>query len=295
MRYVSVDEGRRADGLRLVLSKGLPGPWGVAAKAIVDIKRLDYLALAQEVGAENAELRAWTGQVSAPVLAWNDEPPCTDSLEILFLAERLAPSPRLIPEDVAERVRMFGIAREIIGRQGLGWERRVMLLAPIVRAGQADAGAQAMASRYGCVEASAERASGEVVRIVSFLARELRAQLARGSRYFVGDALSAADLYWAAFSLMLQPLPTPNARCRSTCATRIPRRIRRLQPRCDRNCSHTAISCSANISGCRWIFGPRRIEIRPTVCASDVGRHSCRRECRIEIRPAVCASDVGRH
>jgi len=207
VRYVSVDEGRRADGLRLVLSKGLPGPWGVAAKAIVDIKRLDYLALAQEVGAENAELRAWTGQVSAPVLAWNDEPPCTDSLEILFLAERLAPSPRLIPEDVAERVRMFGIAREIIGRQGLGWERRVMLLAPIVQAGQADAGAQAMASRYGCVEASAERASGEVVRIVSFLARELRAQLARGSRYFVGDALSAADLYWAAFSLMLQPLP----------------------------------------------------------------------------------------
>lgn len=207
MRYVSVDEGRRADGLRLVLSKGLPGPWGVAAKAIVDIKKLSYLAVSQEVGGENTELRDWTGQVSAPVLVWNDEPPCTDSLDILLLAERLAPEPRLIPKAVAERVRMFGIAREIIGRRGLGWMRRLMLLAPMLHLDDVDAGTLAMAVRYGCREESPQRAAAEVVRIVGFLEETLAAQHAHGNRYLVGHDLSAADIYWAAFSLMLSPLP----------------------------------------------------------------------------------------
>lgn len=207
MRYASVTEGRRATGLRLVLSKGLPGPWGVAAKAILDIKGLAYLAVEQEVGGENAGLREWTGQVSAPVLAWNDEPPCSDSLDILFLAERLAPAPRLIPGDVDERVRMFGIAREIVGRRGLGWMRRAMLLAPLLQGGRADGGVQAMAARYGCVEETFAGAAAALTDIVSFLARTLAAQHARDSRYLVGSALSAADIYWAAFSIMLHPLP----------------------------------------------------------------------------------------
>lgn len=207
MRYLSVEEGRQAGGLRLVLTQGVPGPWGEAAKAIMRVKGLDYLALAQEAGGDNAALRAWTGQVSAPVAAWNDEPPCTDSTDILFLAERLAPSPRLIPEDVAERARMFGITREIIGRQGLGWMRRVMLMAPLVGARDVAPGLRAMAQRYGCHLDSADAAEREVVRILEFLAGVLATQGERGSRYLVGNALSAADLYWATFSVMLQPLP----------------------------------------------------------------------------------------
>lgn len=207
MRYVTVAEGRRAPGLRLVLSAGVPGPWGEAAKAILRVKGLDYVAVAQEVGGENAELREWTGQVSAPVAAWNDEPPCTDSLDILFLAERLAPSPRLIPADLAERARMFGIAREIIGRRGLGWMRRAMLIAPLLGDPGAAPGVRAMGARYGCHEESRAGAEAEVVRIVAFLAQTLAAQRAAGSRYLVGETLSAADLYWATFSNMLQPLP----------------------------------------------------------------------------------------
>ena len=207
MYYASIDEGRQATGLRLVLSEGLPGPWGVAAKAIVDIKKLSYLAVSQEVGGENTALRDWTGQVSAPVLAWNDEPPCTDTLDILFLAERLAPEPRLIPEDVEERVRMFGIAREIVGRRGLGWMRRLMLLAPMLQLDEVDAGTLAMAARYGCREESPQQAAAEVARMLGFLEQTLAARQALGSRYLVGKTLTAADIYWAAFSLMLKPLP----------------------------------------------------------------------------------------
>ena len=44
MRYLSVEEGRKAPGLRLVLTQGVPGPWGESAKAIFKIKGLAYQA-----------------------------------------------------------------------------------------------------------------------------------------------------------------------------------------------------------------------------------------------------------
>jgi glutathione S-transferase len=207
MKYATVEQGRNARGLRLVLSQGVPGPWGEAAKALFRVKGLDYLAVAQEGGGENAALRDWTGQVSAPVAVWEDEPPRTDSLDILFLAERLAPSPRLIPEDVEQRVHMFGIAREIIGRRGLGWMRRIMIFAPMIRSGHAPEGIRNMASRYGYRDELAESAPVEVARILGFLAETLERQRARGSRYLVGDALTAADIYWATFSNFVSPMP----------------------------------------------------------------------------------------
>ncbi len=43
------------------------------------------------------------------------------------------------------------------------------------------------------------------------LAGRLHAQRERGCDYLLGSALSAADLYWATFAVMLQPLP--EAKC----------------------------------------------------------------------------------
>ena len=34
MEYLSVEEAKNRSGLRLVLTRGVPGPWGEAAKAI---------------------------------------------------------------------------------------------------------------------------------------------------------------------------------------------------------------------------------------------------------------------
>ncbi len=50
MRYLSIEEGRKAPGLRLVLTQGVPGPWGEAAKAIFKVKGLAYRAVAQAGG-----------------------------------------------------------------------------------------------------------------------------------------------------------------------------------------------------------------------------------------------------
>ena len=43
--------------------------------------------------------------------------------------------------------------------------------------------------------------------ILSAFHRQLEAQRKRGSRFLVGDSLSAVDLYWAVFAALIQPLP----------------------------------------------------------------------------------------
>jgi glutathione S-transferase len=41
--------------------------------------------------------------------------------------------------------------------------------------------------------------------------RTLKAQQAKGSRYFVGDRLTALDIYWACFSNLIDPVAPPNS------------------------------------------------------------------------------------
>lgn len=207
MHYLSVEEGHRAPGLRLVLTKGVPGPWGESAKAIFRMKKLEFAAVAQEGGGENRELREWTGQSSAPVAIYDNERPVTDSVDILFLAERLRPEPSLVPADIDARATMFGIAREIIGRDGLGWNRRVMMLAPMLQRGDPPVAIRRLAERYGCSAEAARSAEDKVRRILEFLARVLTGQRERGSDYLVGDSVSAADIYWAYFANLLVPMP----------------------------------------------------------------------------------------
>ena len=43
MKYTSIDDAINANGLRLVIVKDMPSAWGVAAKAMMDYKGLDYL------------------------------------------------------------------------------------------------------------------------------------------------------------------------------------------------------------------------------------------------------------
>lgn len=207
MRYVSVAEGRKATGLRLVLTAGVPGPWSEAAKAILKVKGLTYLPVLQEAGGANPELQEWTGQGAAPVLAWNDERPRTESIDILYLAEKLGPTPQLIPDDVAERVQVHGLSREIIGKHGLGWERRLMLLAPMMGNDSTPEGTRRLGERYDFDAAEAAAAPHNVVRILRHLTALLAAQHAAGRRYFVGSGLTAVDIYWACFSNLFVPLP----------------------------------------------------------------------------------------
>jgi hypothetical protein len=46
-----------------------------------------------------------------------------------------------------------------------------------------------------------------VAEILTAFSRQLEAQRGRGSRFLIGNSLSALDLYWAAFAAIIQPLP----------------------------------------------------------------------------------------
>ena len=186
MEYVALEAAIALPGLRLVLTPAVPGPWGEAAKAILKVKKIAYTPVRQPPEGEKALLIEWTGQSAAPVAMYEEERPRAGWAEILFLAERLAPTPRLVPEDPAERALMLGLCFEICGEQGLGWSRRIGML-------PRDGDLGTMAFRYGAEEADAHAgAASRVNEILTLLAGQLRSQEARGRDVLVGETLTAA-------------------------------------------------------------------------------------------------------
>jgi glutathione S-transferase len=135
------------------------------------------------------------------VAVYNGEPPRASWADIVLLAERLAPQPALIPADEDERVTMFGLGQEICGEDGLGWSLRLMMM----HAGGRDP-TSVLGKRYDN-GVSFEHSQARANAILAMLARRLEAQRARERRYLVGEALSAVDFYWMAFSQLLRALP----------------------------------------------------------------------------------------
>jgi glutathione S-transferase len=208
MKYLTVAEARNMPGLRLVLSMGVPGPWGEAAKAIFHVKGIPYAAVGQEVAEENPDLVAWTGLRNAPIAVYNNERPVDRWLDILMLAERLKAEPALLPSSSEDRAAVMGIAFEICAETGLGWCRREMMMAamPPSSDGQLTA-ADKVRDRYKSAPHIAKAATQRSADIIAMLVRRLKAQKAAGSPYLVGKSLTAADLYWASFAIMVEPLP----------------------------------------------------------------------------------------
>jgi glutathione S-transferase len=210
-QYVEVEQAVAMSGLRVVLSPGVPGPWSEAAKGILYVKKLPYTKVRQELGGANLPLLQWSAQTTAPVFAYENERPRSLWNDQLYLAERLAPNPPLIPDKLEERALMFGLANELCGENGFGWSRRLMMLhttlsnpnAPEV----AKSGAGFLGRKYGYAAAAAQAAPQRVADILRALNAQLDSQRGRGSRFLVGDHLSALDIYWAAFAALIQPLP----------------------------------------------------------------------------------------
>jgi glutathione S-transferase len=210
MKYLSVAEGRALKGLRLVLSAGVPGPWGESAKAVLKLRKVPYAAVGQEPMGPNEELVAWTGIRNAPIAMLDDDPPLTGWLDILLLAERLGSGPSLLPARSAERALCLGLATEIASPDGLAWNGRLWMLVKFygtVPAADAPPHQCALMRQYGLSAASVARAPVRAADILQALAAQLRAQRQRGSDYLIGTQLSAVDVYWACFSQMVNPLP----------------------------------------------------------------------------------------
>jgi glutathione S-transferase len=206
-RYVSVEEAMQCGGLRMVVVGNLPSPWGEAAKGILHIKGIDWVAV--RLSHESELLFKWAGQRSAPIVVYENEPPRSGWSEILLLAERLAPEPRLLPKDPTERALVFGLAHEICGEEGLAWSRRLQLVHAGLHGGHgfSEPVAKYLAKRYGYRPATSGAIGPRLTELLHMLATRLKAQRDRGNRYHVGNSLTATDVYSAVCMALFRPLP----------------------------------------------------------------------------------------
>jgi glutathione S-transferase len=217
--YVSVEEAMHGPGLRMVVVGGVPSPWGEAAKGIFHVKGLDWTAVRLDYTSD--ALKQWTGgRRDGPVAFHDDEPPRHAWDHILLLAERLAPQPALLPQAPPDRALAMGLAHEICGEGGLGWTRRLQL----VHAGlQSNGGFPAkvaayLAKKYGYRPDDAPGYGPRVAELLGMLASRLHAQQASGNRYYLGNAMTAVDIYAATCMALFKPLP--QAQCAMDPATR---------------------------------------------------------------------------
>ena len=208
IEYVDLEVAKQDDGLRMVVVPGVPSPWGEAAKGILYVKRIPWLAVRLDQGSE--AMAAWTGgERSGPVAMYASEAPRKGWAEILLLAERLSPASSLLPADAGDRALALGLSHEICGEMGLGWCRRNLG----VHAGLHEGGgfpkgvAHYLGQKYGYRSEEGELYAARVIDILESLAARLHAQRAAGERFYLGNSLSAVDLYSATFMALFKPLP----------------------------------------------------------------------------------------
>jgi glutathione S-transferase len=90
---------------------------------------------------------------------------------------------------------------------GLGWCRRLELVAAGLARTPPDPMAAWLGGKYGYSPETAALAPGRVHAVLGLLAGLLAESRARGGRYLLGAELSALDLYWATFCNFVSPLP----------------------------------------------------------------------------------------
>ena len=146
-------------------------------------QRARYVVAPWLPGEANADIVAWGGEASAPIVAWAGEKPINRWIDILYLAERLAPKPSLIPADAKQRALMIGLAHEICGELGIGWNRRLQLFAPAYASGNPPPNISRMGNKYGYNEGDLKVAGERIAESLKALGGQLQSQYARGAQF----------------------------------------------------------------------------------------------------------------
>ena len=103
---------------------------------------------------------------------------------------------------------MVGLASEICNEGGFAWHARMLMLNMTYQAhGDVVFEKNPMFTEYGFSEQAVADAVVRVEQTLSYMATTIKSQREKGSIYLVGDTLTAADVYWACFSNMLEALP----------------------------------------------------------------------------------------
>ena len=203
--FITLDEAAAMKtGTRVTFAPGFPAVFSEALKNICFVKGVPlirvvhpHMGIDKATGKDRqARLYELTSQTSLPTMLHNEERPRNVWIEQLALAERIgaAGTPSLVPDDMELRAEVFGLCAVVLGEDGMVWNMRNLIDTPLGR-------------KYGFSEEACAAAPGKVAAVVSLIDRRLEAQEQCGSRYLVGDALTAADIYWATMSISILPPP----------------------------------------------------------------------------------------
>ena len=205
LEFIPLEEAARmTTGTRVTFIPGLQALWAEALKNICYVKKIPvirvlhpFMGVDKETGKDRQEkLYELTSQTSLPTMFYNDERPRSNWTEQLALAERTgaSDSPALIPGDFRQRVEMFGLCAIVLAEDGLIWNMRILADGPLGR-------------KYGYSAEASAQAPDKMAEIMRVIDAQLQVQIERGSEYLVGDAVSAADIYWATMSTAVIPAP----------------------------------------------------------------------------------------
>lgn len=204
-QFVSLDEAAAmTTGTRVTFVPGVPALYAEALKNICYVKQVPLvralhplMGVDKETGKDRqARLYELTSQTSLPTMFHDEERPRNVWSEQLALAERIgaADSPKLLTDDFEQRVEILGLCAVVLGEDGLVWNMRILMDSPLAR-------------KYGYSEEASAAAAAKIAEILRLLDQRLAAQAQRGSRYLVGDTISAVDVYWATMSMAVAPPP----------------------------------------------------------------------------------------
>ena len=203
--FTTLDEAAAMnEGVRITFIPGIQALYAEALKNICFVKEIPIIRAlhplmgVDEKTGEDRQKRLYelTSQSSLPTMFVNDERPRNVWIEQLALAERIgsATSPALIPADFEQRVEVFGLCSVVLGEDGLVWNMRIMNDGPLGR-------------KYGYTEAASLTAPAKIAEVTGLIDRRLEKQAEHGSRYLVGETLTAADIYWATMSMSITAVP----------------------------------------------------------------------------------------
>ena len=205
IKFISLEESASMEkGTRVTFVPGVQAMFSEALKNICYVKKVPLIRVLhpimgvdEKTGEDRqAKLYELTSQTSLPTMFHDRERPRNVWIEQLDLAERIGSkdSPRLIPDKLELRADMLGLCAVVLGEDGLTWNMRILIDSPL---GQ----------KYGYSEEASSAAPKKIAEVITLIDKRLEAQEKQGSRYLVGDELTAVDIYWATMSMTVLPVP----------------------------------------------------------------------------------------